>query len=108
MPTLRLSRLYCHRTSDGPGKDDIAIVGIDTPHIWKGKMSASSGHNDLGLVWGFDNILRLAIYEMDGGLFGNDDLLGAINLDQSHVGSGQHIFTFTGHGSHYELTWQVS
>ncbi|NMG09132.1 hypothetical protein [Brasilonema sp. UFV-L1] len=108
MARLELISLYCEKTEDTVGSDEIYFVingnqvgGVNTINAREGK--------DLRYISNiiFDRTAEIALYDKDTGIFNEDDLVGSVTATSGQVGEGEITAKFSRGGSDYTLTWRV-
>jgi hypothetical protein len=108
MARLELISLYCEKTEDTLGSDEVYFVingkqvgGVTTIQEAEGK-----DLRDISNII-FDRTAEIKLYDKDTGIFNNDDLIGSVTASSGQAGQGEMTGKFNRGGADYTLTWRV-
>jgi hypothetical protein len=108
MARLELISLYCEKTQDTFGSDEIYFVingnqigGVNSINETEGKDLRYISH----II--FDRTAEIRLYDKDTGIFNNDDFIGSVTATSGQAGEGEMTGKFNRGGADYTLTWRV-
>ena len=108
MARLELISLFCEKTEDTIGSDEVYFV-INGNQVGGVNSINASESKDLRYISNiiFDRTAEIKLYDKDTGIFNNDDLIGSVTASSGQAGEGEITGKFNRGGADYTLTWRV-